>query len=192
MGLAEGVSTGDESNSLLVIHTHAVESHADIESRIGGDRVAVGSLGVDIDQTHVGGSERLLEVLSALTNISAAVVADIITLRDEGGLGTPVDALIRLPGVGTTTSKAKGLEVHGLESHVAGEKHKVSPRDLVAILLLDGPWRERSAFGNFGNGFEVKTRVELTKQATSLVKVLVIGPAVEGRETLLALFPVSR
>ena len=48
-------------------------------------------------------------------------------------------------------------------AHVAGEDHQVGPRDLVAVLLLDRP-----------------------QQATGLVEVAVVGPAVQRREALLA------
>jgi hypothetical protein len=55
------------------------------------------------------------------------------------------------------------------ERTIASEEDQISPRDLAAVLLLDGP-----------------------QQATSLVKRDVIGPAVEGSETLLSTTIVSQ
>ena len=50
-----------------------------------------------------------------------------------------------------------------IEHTIASEEDQVGPRDLAAVLLLDGP-----------------------QQATSLVKGDIVGPAVEGSETLLS------
>jgi hypothetical protein len=50
-----------------------------------------------------------------------------------------------------------------LQRTIAGKEDQISPRDLAAVLLLDGP-----------------------QKATSLVETDVVGPAVEGSETLLS------
>ena len=81
----------------------------------------------------------------------------------HGLLGPPVDVLIRLPDVLATAAEAEGLEAHRFERDVAGEDQQVGPRDLTAVLLLDRP-----------------------EQATRLVQVDVVRPAVERREALLA------
>jgi hypothetical protein len=59
VGLAEGVAAGDERDGLLVVHRHAGEGLADVARR--GERigVAVGALGVDVDQAHLHGGERV-------------------------------------------------------------------------------------------------------------------------------------
>ena len=60
--LAEGVAAGDQRDGLLVVHRHAAEGLADVVRR--GDRVgiAVGAFGVDVDEAHLHGGERVLEV----------------------------------------------------------------------------------------------------------------------------------
>ena len=66
VGLAEGVTTGDESNSLFVVHGHAGERLADIAGcgqRIG---VAVGALWVDVDQAHLNRAKWVLQNAVAL------------------------------------------------------------------------------------------------------------------------------
>ena len=77
-------------------------------------------------------------------------------------LGTPEDVL-GLPDVGPAETEAEGLEAHRFISRVAGQDQQVRPRDLAPVLFLDGP-----------------------EQPARLVEVGVVGPAVEGREALLA------
>lgn len=127
VGLTEGVTTNDKSSSLLIVHTHTVESNADVKGRSLGVRASVGTLGVDVDETEVSSTKRLLELVGSVEDVGAAVVADIVALRDKGGLGSPVDGLIGLPGIGSATGETERLKVHALEGNVAGEKDQVSP-----------------------------------------------------------------
>ena len=62
VGLAEGVAAGDERHRFLVVHRHAGEGLADILGRGERIRVAVRAFRVDVDQAHLHGSERILEV----------------------------------------------------------------------------------------------------------------------------------
>jgi hypothetical protein len=50
-----------------------------------------------------------------------------------------------------------------MQRTIAGKKDQISPRDLAAVLLLDGP-----------------------QKAASLVETDIVGPAVEGSEALLS------
>lgn len=97
----------------------------------------------------------------ALNTLVAVGVAHIVA--QPCVFATPVDRLVGLEGVGPSTSEAKGLAAHGFEGDVAGEEHQISPRDLVAVLLLDGP-----------------------EQTAGLVEGDIVGPCVEGSEALLA------
>ena len=148
--LAEGVAACDQRHGLIVVHGHAPERLADVvggKERVG---VAVGPLGVHVDEPHLNGRERVLE----LTLAAVALVSK------PRSLNAPVGP-IRLPHIGTAAAKAERLESHRFERHVAGQDHEVSPRELAAVLALDGP-----------------------QQAPRLVEVDVVGPAVERRETL--------
>ncbi len=78
-------------------------------------------------------------------------------------LGAPVDVLLRLEDVRAPAAEAEGLEAHRLQGDVAGQDHEVGPGDLAAVLLLDRP-----------------------EEAPRLVEAHVVGPAVDGREALLA------
>ena len=110
--LAEGVAAGDQRDGLLVVHRHAAEGLADVARR--GERIgiAVRAFGVDVDQAHLHGGERVLEV--ARVSASAVVVGDehAAGLLDAGRalrvadvaaeprrLAAPVDVLVRLPDV---------------------------------------------------------------------------------------------
>ena len=84
-------------------------------------------------------------------------------VREPLAFGAPVDVLIGLPDVLAAAAKTEGLEAHGLQGDVGGENHEVSPRDLLAVFLLDRP-----------------------QQPARFVEVHVIRPAIERRETHLA------
>ncbi|KAJ0159871.1 hypothetical protein CTA2_8973 [Colletotrichum tanaceti] len=137
--LAKGVAAANEGSGLLVVHAHAVKGDADVPGRVGRVGVAVGALGVDVDEAHVGGGQRLLELVGALLDVDAAVVAHVVAVGHEGRLAAPVDGLVGLPGVRAAGREAGRLEAHGLEGDVARQEHQVRPRDLVAILCLDRP-----------------------------------------------------
>lgn len=62
VGLAKSVTTDNKSGSLLVVHAHAAKGCANIVGSSNRVRVAVGTGGVDINQTHVCGSKRLFEL----------------------------------------------------------------------------------------------------------------------------------
>ena len=57
VGLAEGVATGDEGDGLLVVHGHAGEGLADVPGRGQRVGVAVGALGVHVDEAHLHGAQ---------------------------------------------------------------------------------------------------------------------------------------
>ena len=97
----------------------------------GGERVgvAVGALRVDVDEAHLHGGERILQLTLSLV----ALVGEPL------GLGAPVDVLLRLPHVGTAAGESEGLKAHALQGDVAREDHEVGPADGGAVLLLDRP-----------------------------------------------------
>ena len=94
-----------------------------------GIRIAVRAFRVDVDEAHLHGAERVLEV----------PVAGVALVVQPLGLGAPVDVLVRLPDVLAAAAEPEGLEAHGLQRDVAGEDHQVGPGDLPAVLLLDRP-----------------------------------------------------
>ena len=65
MALAEGVAPCDQGDGLFVVHCHAREGLSNIMA--GGDRVrvAVRAFRVYIDQAHLHGGERVLEIAVA-------------------------------------------------------------------------------------------------------------------------------
>ena len=153
VGLAEAVAADDQRDRLFVVHRHAAERLADVARRGERIRVAVRAFRVDVDEPHLHGGERILELAIA----GVALVAEPRRLR------APVDVLVGLPHVFAAARVAEGLEAHRLERDVAGEHEQVSPRELLAVALLDRP-----------------------QEAARLVEVCVVGPAVERCEALLA------
>ena len=129
MRLAKGVTAGDERDGFLVIHRHAGEGLTNIAGRshrIGG---AVRAFRVNVDQTHLHGGKRVLEI----------TVAAVTLVAKPGVLGAPVDVLFRLPDVLAATGETKSLEAHRFQRAVAGEDHQVGPGQRLAIFLLDRP-----------------------------------------------------
>ena len=129
MGLAEGVAADDQRRGLFHVHRHAGERRLDVDGR--GERIglAVRALRVDVDQAHLGGAERLLQV----------AVAAVAPVGEPDVLRAPVDVLFGLPDVDAAAGEAEGLEAHRLERDVAGEDHQVGPGEAPAVLLLDRP-----------------------------------------------------
>ena len=129
MGLAQGVSAGDQRHGLLVVHAHPAKSDPDVLGCGEGVGFAVRALGVDVNQTHLCGAQRLRELFPIL---GEALVREPLRLR------SPVDVR-RFVDVLAASRESKGLEPHRLERHVTRENHQVSPRQAAAVLLLDRP-----------------------------------------------------
>ena len=128
VGLAERVSAGDERHRLLVVHRHAAERLSNVLRRGQRIRVAVRPLRVHVDEAHLNGRERILEV----------PVTAVALVAKPRAFASPV-GVVGLPDVLASAAKAEGLETHRLQGTVAGEDHQVGPRDLPAVLLLDWP-----------------------------------------------------
>ena len=128
VALAESVAAGDQGDGLLVIHRHPGESLADIARCGQGVGVAVGSLGIHIDEAHLHGGERVLQL----------AVTAVALIGEPLLLGTPID-LLRLPDVLAATGETEGLEPHRLEGDIPREDHQVGPGEFPAVLLLDRP-----------------------------------------------------
>ena len=117
-----------------------------------GSGLPFGPFRIDVDQAHLHGRERILEI----------TLAGVAFVPQPLGLGAPVD-LLGLPDIRPAAGETEGLETHRLQGDVARQDQEVGPGDLPAVLLLDRP-----------------------EQPARLVQVRVVGPAVEGREALLA------
>ena len=84
MGLAEGVAAGDQRDGFLVVHRHAAEGLADILRRRDRIGVAVRAFGVDVDQAHLHGGQRILQV--AAVDVAIRVV---VGHEHRGSFSTP-------------------------------------------------------------------------------------------------------
>ena len=110
------------------------------------------AFGIDVDQTHLHGAQR----------IGQLALAAIAFVAKPRAFGTPIE-LFWLPGIGTAAGEAEGLEAHRLERDVADENIEIGPGDLGAVFLFDWP-----------------------EEASRLVEIGIVGPAVQGREALLS------
>lgn len=123
----KGVTTSNQGHRLRVVHAHTAKGSPNINGSGHGIGDTVRANGVDVNQAHVGVGQRHLQLLSPFVDVGAAIVALVVALREPLRLRAPVDALVRLPGVDTTTAKAQRRETHRLEGHVSGEHHQVGP-----------------------------------------------------------------
>src|SRR5262249_33231170 len=128
MSLADRVAAHDERKGLLVIHRHAAERFANVLCCSKRIRVEARPLRVHVDQAHVIGAERPLDL----------PVAGVALVSKPRVLRAPED-LVGLPEVLPPEAEAERLEAHRLISTVAGEDDQIGPGDLVAVLLLDRP-----------------------------------------------------
>ncbi|MPN19042.1 hypothetical protein SDC9_166408 [bioreactor metagenome] len=152
------MAAGDQRDGFLVVHGHAGERHTHVAT--GGDRVgvAIRSFGVNVDQAHLHGGQRIVQI--ALAGVAAV---RLVAGRQPFAFGAPENFLFGLPDIHTSAGEAEGLEPHRFECAVAGQDQEVGPGELVAVFLLDRP-----------------------EQPTRFVEVDVVRPAVERRETLVA------
>ena len=129
VGLAEGVTAGNEGDRLFVVHGHAGERLADVAGR--GDRVglAVRTLGIDVNEAHLHGGERVFEF----------AVTGVALIAQPSGFPAPIHILLGLPHVGPTAAEAEGFEAHRLERAIAGEHEQIGPGDFLAVFLFDRP-----------------------------------------------------
>ena len=155
VGLAEGVTAGDERHRLFVVHRHAGEGLADVPRRSERIRVAVRAFRIDVDQAHLHGGERILEI----------PVAGVALVIQPLALGAPVDVFFRFPDVLTPAGETEGLESHRFQRDVAGEDHQVGPGDFPAVLLLDRPEQPARL-----------VEVDVVRPAVEGSKALVAGP----------------
>ena len=153
MGLAKGVPAGDESHRLFVVHGHPGKRHADVAGRGLRIGLAVGALGIHVDQAHLNRREGLLQL----------AVARIPLVTEPLALGTPVDVVLRFPDILAAAAEAEGLKPHRFKCHVARQHHQIGPGECPAVFLLDRP-----------------------EQATGLIEIGVVGPAVERGKPLRA------
>src|SRR4029077_20774991 len=157
VSLAEAVSAGDERNRLLVVHRHALEGLANVDG--GGNRIRleVRPIRIHVDEAHIHGSQRILEIADA----AVALVA--MRIWEPSFLLAPVDDLVGLPHIGAPAAEAECLEAHRFERDIAGKDHEVGPGDFRAVFLLDRP-----------------------QEPARLIEVRIVRPGAKGCEALLA------
>mmetsp|Transcript_16306 Transcript_16306/g.51029 ORF Transcript_16306/g.51029 Transcript_16306/m.51029 type:complete len:304 (+) Transcript_16306:1044-1955(+) len=127
--LAKGVPAGNESHRLLIVHGHATERLTNVTGGSKWVRLTVGSLGVDVDESHLHGSQRVLQL----------PIARVPLVVQPRRFRAPVHVRLGLPRIFSTASEAVRLKSHIFEGHVAHEYHEVSPREGPTILCLDRP-----------------------------------------------------
>ena len=127
--LAKGMTTGNERDGLLVIHRHPREGLTNVTRRGEWIRIAVGTLGVDIDQAHLHRSQRVFQF----------AIATVTLVGKPFLFHAPIDVFLRLPNVGTTAAETEGLEAHRIQRDIAGQNHQIGPRNFASVLFLDRP-----------------------------------------------------
>ena len=91
--------------------------------------MAVRPLGIHIDQPHLHGRERVLQI----------AVTGVALIAEPGTFRAPIHILLGLPYVGPTAAEAKRFEAHRLERAIAGEHEQIGPGDFLAVFLFDRP-----------------------------------------------------
>src|SRR5262249_8217789 len=113
VGLAKGMTAGDERDRFLVVHRHARERLADVVCRRHRIGIAVRPFRVHVDEPHLHRAERVLQLALAAVTLVA----------EPSAFWTPVQ-LLRLPRIRAAAGEAERLEAHRLEGDVAREDHE--------------------------------------------------------------------
>ena len=110
---AKGMAASDQGDRLLVVHGHPGEGLSDVST--GGNRVgrSIGSLRIDIDQTHLHRREGARQL----------TVAAVARVAEPGVFSAPVDVFFGFPDIDAPPAEAEGLEPHGFQSAVASQDH---------------------------------------------------------------------
>src|SRR5205085_703265 len=108
VGFPKGVTTGNERDCLLVIHSHASKRLADVTRRSHWIRLTIRAFRIHIDQTHLHGSQRIRQIAIA----AVALVGKPLAFR------SPENVLFGLPCVFSPTAETEGLETHRLKGNV--------------------------------------------------------------------------
>ena len=153
VAFAKGVSARHQRHGFFVIHGHAGKGFAYVAGRRHWVWVAVGAFGVHINQAHLHGAQRLFEF----------ALAGVALVAQPFGLGAPVNVFFRFPNIRAAPGKPQRFKAHGVQRHIARQHNQISPRELVAVLLLDRP-----------------------DEPARLVQAHVVWPTVQRRKTLTA------
>ena len=156
--LADRMAAAGQRRRFFIIHGHALERLAHHGGRLERIGIAVHALGIDVDQAHMGGRQRVLE-RGGVLKIAIALFG----FRQPLRFRAPVDIGLGAPDILTAKAEAEGLQTHILIGHGARQDDEIGPAELVAVLLLHGP-----------------------EQATRLVEAGIVRPGIERGEADIA------
>src|SRR5690606_32630631 len=134
VGFTYGVTTGGERYGFFIIHCHTRKGDTNIVGGFLWVRIAVHPFRLNVNQPHHYRRQGAFHV--ALTYLPIAFTTP------SGKLyffRAPVDIVSLVPIIYATTSKAKGLQPHGLIDHSARENQQVSPGEFVAVFTFERP-----------------------------------------------------
>ncbi len=129
MRFAKSMPARDQRNGFFVIHRHTGKGFANIARRCDRIGIAVWTLRVNIDQSHLHRAQR----------IGQFAVAAVTLIAQPFGFGAPVNIFFGLPNIGAAAAETECLETHRFERAIAGEHQQIRPRQLTAIFLLHRP-----------------------------------------------------
>ena len=154
----ESVAACGQRHRFLVVHRHTQERLFHIARHaFGVVRVAAWTFGVDIDQAHLDCRQWIFQRLP-FVGIDARWHPFVHPLL----LRSPIDIGLGLIDILATAAEAEHRSAHRFDGDITGQDEQIGPADMLAIFLLDRP-----------------------EQATRLVEIAVVGPAVERSEALL-------
>ena len=117
MAFAEGMPARDEGHGLLVVHRHASEGFANIACSSERIRIAIWTFGIDVNQAHLDGCERVLEI--PITRVTLVI--------EPFFFCAPIDVLFGFPDICAASGESEGFESHRLKGDIARENHQVGP-----------------------------------------------------------------
>mmetsp|Transcript_2538 Transcript_2538/g.5707 ORF Transcript_2538/g.5707 Transcript_2538/m.5707 type:complete len:202 (-) Transcript_2538:593-1198(-) len=101
--LSECVATSDQSHGFFVIHRHATKGFTDISSCSNRITVSFRSFWVDINQTHLDGTQGIVQFSIPFVSFVGAQPFAFLA---------PVHIILGLPNILTTSCKTKRFESH--------------------------------------------------------------------------------
>src|ERR1700712_2524188 len=102
MDFAKCVPTSNKGDRFYVIHCHARKRLANVSGRTEWIGIAVGTLGVHVDQAHLNRADRWLQL----------PVARVALVSKPGVFMSPVDVFFRFPDIRASAAETKRLKAH--------------------------------------------------------------------------------
>mmetsp|Transcript_11229 Transcript_11229/g.23961 ORF Transcript_11229/g.23961 Transcript_11229/m.23961 type:complete len:242 (-) Transcript_11229:275-1000(-) len=153
MGLSKGMTACNQSYSLGVRHSHAQKCCTNVLRGLKYIWIAIGTLRINVNQSHLNSTKRLLQSCFVSIRRSCSIVVSIII--QPFMFMTPINILLGCKGIDPSTSKPEWFHLtplshHRFDGYIPCQDDQIRPANGLSVLLLDGPENNSACFVEVG------------------------------------------